>query len=268
MPRKWTIKEENEKRKELEELYIKQGKVIGEIAKILKLAESSVYDRMIRLGIPTDPKRKINYYGSNRDKITLPSFSNELAEFCGIMLGDGHISPFPGQIYVYINPIADADYISYVEQLLEGLFKIKACRYDGKNKATIDLFITSVDLIAYLAEKVGLSVSNKVKEQVGIPSWIYKRDSYKNSFIRGFFDTDGSIYKLKFGVQMSFCNRSFPLLNSTREILLDFGYNPSKISCCNVYLTRKSDLMKYALEIGFGNSKHYKRALKFGVLDN
>lgn len=83
--------------------------------------------------------------------------------------------------------------------------------------------------------------------------------------MRGFFDTDGSIYGFKHfhAVQMSFRNRSFPLLEVTRRILLNLGFQASRISSYSVYLTRREDMRRYVEEIGFGNTKHSTRAARF-----
>ena len=263
MPQRWTIKEENRKREELLDLYVNQNKAIGEIGKILSIGESTVFDRLKRLDIPTFPERKPHYLNKKRGSLVFPDFCENLAEFFGIMLGDGHIGL--GQIWIYINTTTDRKYIPYVENLLEFLFGIKPGHHYRKNDDMVDLFISSVELINYLKEK-GLFVTNKVKYQVDIPSWILNKDSYKKSFLRGFFDTDGSIYNLKFGTQMSFCNKSIPLLLSTRKILLNLGYRPSNVSSYKVYLTRQPDLEKYVNEIGFGNQKHIDRAKNFGII--
>jgi intein/homing endonuclease len=263
MPKRWTIEEENQKRKELIELYIHQNKTIGEISKILRIAQQTVFDRMKRLGIPIIPENKPHYLNKKRDELSFPSFSDKLAEFVGIMLGDGNISS--GQIRISLNSVTDRKYSFYIQRLLKSLFKVSTGVYQRKNQQELDLFISSVDLIDYLREK-GLFITNKVKYQVDVPSWIFNKDSYKKSFLRGFFDTDGSIYLLRYGVQMAFNNRSYPLLSSTKEILLNLGYHPSAISSNKVYLTRKPDLRRYANEIGFGNSNHSERAKKFGII--
>lgn len=263
MPKCWTIEEENQKRKELIKLYVNQNKTIKEIGKILGLAEGTVYDRMLRLGISTAPEKKTHYLNKKRGELNFPDFSEKLAEFAGIMLGDGHISP--GQIWISFNSITDKKYFLYVKKLLKFLFKVDAGYHKRKKENGIDLFISSVDLVNFLREK-GLFVGNKVKHQVDVPSWIFSKESYKKCFLKGFFDTDGSIYKLKFGVQMCFCNRSLPLLHSARKILLDLGYHPSNISGSNLYLTRRQDLFRYKREIGVGNPKHFGRAEKFGII--
>jgi len=263
MARRWTIKEEDEKREEIAELYVKQNKTIAEIGKILIISEKTVFKRMKRLNIPSIPERKLHYLNKKRGELIFPDLSEELAEFFGIMLGDGHLSQ--GQIWIFINNNTDRGYRYYVRNLLKSLFGVEAgCSYRKKEDMK-NLFLSSVDLVEYLKER-GLYATNKVKAQVGTPSWIFTKDSYKKSFLKGFFDTDGSIYQLRFGVQMAFCNRSLPLLQSARRILLDLGYFPSKISAYNLYLTRKSNLYQYAAEIGFGNPKHFRRAKKFGII--
>lgn len=269
MARRWTTKEEIEKRKELSRLYIGKNKTIGEISETLNIAESTVFDRMERLKIPSTPERKIHYLNRKRGALSFPNFSEKLAEFFGIMLGDGHIAFYESvgvyQVCVCINTTTDIEYISYVKNLMEDLFKVSVGCHHRKDKDVVDLFISSVDLLNYLKER-GLYSVNKVRDQAGVPKWIFEKKSYQKSFLRGFFDTDGSIYSLKFGTQMGFCNKSIPLINSTRELLLNLGYHPSIVSSFKVYLTRKPDLYKYSQEIGFGNSKHTKRAKKFGII--
>lgn len=250
MARRWTIEEEGEKLEELREFYINQNKTIGEVGRILGIAESTVFDRLKRLNIKTIPEKKAHYLNKKLSELNFPEFSDDLAEFFGIMLGDGHISL--GQIWVFIHNGTEKEYVPYVKRLLESLFSTKARVSYRRDQDMMNLFISSVDLIRYLKEK-GLFARNKVKEQVKLPSWILTKDSYKKSFLRGFFDSDGSIYKLKFGVQMAFCNKSVPLLESTRRILVDLKYHPSVINSDKIYLTRRTDLYRYQNEVGFGN---------------
>jgi hypothetical protein len=118
MARRWNTKEEKEKRKELKSLYVKQNKTIGEIAKILHICESTVYDRMIRLGIKSLRHKKPGY-NNKRNDITIPNkYSNKLAEFIGIMLGDGHITPT--QVTVTLGT-KEYEYVIYVAGIMKDL---------------------------------------------------------------------------------------------------------------------------------------------------
>lgn len=102
-------------------------------------------------------------------------------------------------------------------------------------------------------------VSNKTKKQVDVPRWIFKKPQYMKACLRGFFDTDGSVYKLKFGNQISLCNTSKPLLRSLQGMLLTLKYKPSSVSGKNLYLTRREDLNRFYLEIGSNNSPKNRR---------
>lgn len=263
MPRKWTGAEEHDKREELIELYVRQNKTIFQIGPILNLSPGAVYDRLVRLGIATRPK-SLGKPSHNARMLDVPAFSAELAEFCGIMLGDGHLGRH--QLSITINIKTDAHYVPYVQSLVESLFQYRPPRTQVKDGSVVDLYLTSTDLMKKL-RNVGLYSSNKVKDQVGIPEWIFAGSEFQKRFVRGFFDTDGSIYLLKHfnAPQMLFKNKSIPLLDGTRQILLDLGFHPSRVSGFSVYLTRRRDIERYVAEIGFGNTKHLERARRFGV---
>lgn len=53
MPRPWTKEEERQKFQELHRLYIKEGKTIGEVDKILGIAEQTVFQRLQLFNIPS-----------------------------------------------------------------------------------------------------------------------------------------------------------------------------------------------------------------------
>lgn len=261
MARRWTTIEENQKRKELYGLYITKNKTILEIAGILGITYSSVYERLLRLNISTCPFRKEKY--RNKKSVQLPPRSDQLAEFIGIMLGDGHRTD--GQLIITINARDDSGYIAYVQELIKRLFNRDAGVLYRKCYNTADVYFGSVEAVAYLAG-LGLTAKNKVKEQIDVPTWIKRNSSYSKKFIRGFFDTDGSVYKMTSNaIQMSFSNRSKPLLDSLRIMLLKLSYHPSKATHV-FYLTRKEDLQRYVSMIGFGNPKHSRRAREFGLL--
>lgn len=256
MANRWTKEEESKYYSELFYLYTKKNKSLREISKILNLSESTVFRRMKRLKIKTTPHLKKNYL-KKRNDIKIPNkYSENLAEFFGIMLGDGHISHF--QIVVSLGN-KEEKYAKHVSLLIKKIFKTKA-KISLRNTGYRDVYLGSVDLTSWLFKK-GL-VSNKVKSQVNVPSWIFSKDEFMKGFLRGFFDTDGSVYKLKYGIQISFCNRSLPILKSLQIMLKRLRYNPSSISLYNLYLTRRKDIERFFGEIEPSNHKHIDRYLK------
>lgn len=257
MARRWTKKEEKEKREELKLLYIKENKSIGEISKILKIGESTVYDRMVRLGVESLRYKKAGF-NNKRNDITIPNkYSDKLAEFIGILLGDGHITPT--QVTVTLGT-KEYEYVKYVAILMKDLFGVKAKILLLKNEHHV-VYIGSMEIVNWLLS-MGLT-HNKVRDQVDIPKWIFSRKSYMKNALRGLWDTDGSIYSLKFGVQMSFTNKSIPLLISVRKLLLNLNFDPSKVGTEKIYLTKRENLIKFFDEVGFNNLKHKVRFLKF-----
>ncbi len=262
MPKPWTKIEKKKYHKELYSLYIIQNKTISEISVILKIAEQTVFDRLKRLKIKTCPELKPGYLRKKTDIILPIKYDQKLAEFFGIMFGDGHVSHFQTQVTLGNK---EEKYVKYVAKLLSECFSTKA-NISIRKKGYFDVYIGSVDITAWLL-KEGL-VHNKVKNQVNAPKWIFRNKNYMKSFLRGFFDTDGSIYLLKYGIQMAFCNRSLPLLFSIQKMLIMLGYKASRVSGYNIYLTKTCDISRFFAEIKPKNSKHITRYKSFLKLRN
>lgn len=169
------------------------------------------------------------------------------------MLGDGHVSHF--QTVVTLGT-KELEYVHYVASLMESLFGVSATilvRQDGYR----DVYIGSVALTTWLRSK-GL-VHNKVASQVDVPSWIFAKTEFITAFLRGFFDTDGSVYGLRHGIQISLTNRSLLLLHSLRSMLITLQYRPSEVGSWRVYLTRRPEIRRFFAEIQPANTKHLRR---------
>jgi hypothetical protein len=63
-------------------------------------------------------------------EIHMPKLTAELAEFTGIMIGDGTVAPY--HIAVTLNSHTDAEYAQWVSNLLNTLFCVPVQRYDKK----------------------------------------------------------------------------------------------------------------------------------------
>lgn len=253
MAKRWSNKEESLRRRELERLYIKQNRSIGEIAKILNLGQSTVYQRLLRLGITPARSRKLRF-NNKRSDISIPKdYSKELSEFIGILLGDGHITPT--QVTVTLGN-KEENYTRHVARLISKLFNIKPKVMKRKGGYHIVYFGSTV-VVRWLVS-MGLAF-NKVKNQVKVPPWVFANNDYMKGFLKGFFDTDGSVYKLRFGVQLAFTNRSLPILESLQHCLTSLGYSPSNISLFRTYLTRKNDVIRFFETIRPANARHQER---------
>lgn len=255
MAKRWIKREEDKYRSELVYLYVKKNKSLREVSRILGILESTIFLRLKRLGVKTQPYLKKNYLKKRTDFEIPNKHSEDLAEFFGIMLGDGHISHF--QVVVSLGN-KEEKYAKHVRSLIHKIFKTRV-KISIRGTGYREVYLGSVDIVSWLL-KQGL-VHNKVKSQVGVPEWIFKKNNFMEGFLRGFFDTDGSIYKLKYGVQVSFCNRSLPILKSLQLMLKKLEYNPSSISLYNLYLTKRVDIKRFFREIKPSNPKHVSRYL-------
>ncbi len=211
-------------------------------------------------------------------QISFPEDSMHLAEFYGVMLGDGNshkVNFYKSRNYkrgVYrIRIVGDANLdksylVHYVKPLIEGLFSIDVLVGRFKNTNAMYLESYSLELVDFL-EKKGFKPGNKIKNKLEIPKWIKDNKKYLISCIRGLYDTDGSVYKLtnQNSHQICFTNVNKVLMNDVRNSLLGLGINCSKISNKDLYITRKSELRKFLKLIGFNNLRHLNRVKMFGL---
>ena len=258
----WTEKEKRVLKRELHNLYVVKNLTINEVGKELGIAPQTVFDRLKKLQIKTCSEKKRGYQNKRTDVYIPQKRTKELAEFFGIMMGDGSLSK--NQVMVTLGSKEDL-YVEYVHNLMLTIFKTKVVTTTRKTGYK-DVYIGSVDLSRWLIGE-GL-VFNKVKSQIGVPKWVLQKDEFMISFLRGFFDTDGSVYKLRYGIQISYTNRSLPLLEATRYMLKKLGYSPSKESIYKVYLTKKTDLERFFKEIKPSHKLRVDRYEKFVSMIN
>lgn len=194
-----------------------------------------------------------------------PRFSECLAEFVGIVLGDGGISDH--QIAITLHRITDKQYGKYISILIKKLFNIQVSVYKSPKFLADDYVISRTGLVNYCVEKLGLRKGNKIKNQVDIPEWIKKNDKFLTSCIRGLVDTDGSIYNHKYSVngkeysykKMDFISLSKPLALSVYNFLKDIGTNPGYYNKKDIKIENVKGLKKYFKVVGTHNPKHLKR---------
>lgn len=204
----------------------------------------------------------------------MPSKNRNLAEAIGIILGDGGITY--DQLKITLNNEVESEYIDYVANLLEEVFKVKPKRYLPKAlKAKVcNVSLTGVNLIKLLSE-LGIVCRNKVRDQVTVPKWITDDQQFKVACLRGLIDTDGGVYYHKriinstvyFNLGLCFSNSSVPLINFVSKALKELGL-ASKIKGAHVYLYRIDEVLEYADKVKFHNQHHIKRLNEFLRLKN
>lgn len=204
----------------------------------------------------------------SRKYIRRPKKSTPLAEFVGILLGDGGITKH--QVTITLNTETDRAYILYTKHQIEKLFGITpSVRKEKKFKAT-NIVISRTELVDYL-KFIGMKIGNKIKQQVDIPDWIKENKKFMLACVRGLVDTDGSVFLHKYTSggkiykykKIDFSSSSKPLLNSVFIFLKKEKLNP-RITKNGKGLRIESieTVKKYMAIVKTSNPKHLKRYLE------
>ncbi len=199
---------------------------------------------------------------SHRKRVLLPTPSVNLAEFFGIMIGDGGINN-PWQANITLNSIKDKRYSEYISDLCKNLFNIYPAIRKRKGTNTMVISLASTTLVDFLVY-MGLRRGNKLKQGLGIPAWIMKVPTFKRACLRGLIDTDGCmfIHKHNFSnkkfqsIGLCFTSASEKLLGQVMEILSGLkisGHISTRKK--DVFLYNKADIARYMRLIGSSNER-------------
>lgn len=201
--------------------------------------------------------------------IQVPKKSEKLAEFFGIIFGDGHLSEY--QVSISTNSMTDSEHALFAQKLIKELFGVEASFKIKKNENVINVVASSKKLVRFL-NKNGMPIGNKIENNLAVPSWVKRKDLYKKAFLRGLFDTDGCVYldvhkiknKIYKHLGLTITSYADNLILDVINLLESFGFTPTnQVTQKSVYLRRQKEIVRYFREIKTSNPKHYNRYIKF-----
>lgn len=237
---------------------------------------------------------QINYSRKDiRRELSLPNkLTEELAEFLGIMVGDGHLhcavgeqingGPLLRSNIVISGNINEKEYHDYVMNLFNRIFNTTfSYKKDNACKAAL-LKAYSKAIVQFLHKICGLPITRK--DDIRIPEIISgSSDNIKCAFIRGLADTDfcltfknktirGHSYPV---IKASF--KSKQLVQDVEFLLNELGFNTSTYYdehrfdkrtlktyiLNNIYLNGEKNLKIWIKKIGFSNPKYHVRIKKW-----
>lgn len=213
-----------------------------------------------------DPE-KYRLLGCNVRKLILkPRFSGNLAEFVGILLGDGCITH--NQLMITLDRTRDKLYAEYVALLIYKIFKEHPRIYFRDTVCIICL--SGLEYVEFFIS-IGLKIGSKVRQQVKIPSWINQHKTWQLATLRGLIDTDGCIYihKHKIGekpyehIGLTFTNYSLPITSWVTAILNSINLNPKNPKAQHVYAYGTLSVTNYLKTVGTSNPKHQQKYDRF-----
>ena len=199
-----------------------------EICESLNLNRAYVIWLLKRSGIQCRGTRK---YSINKEYFKNIDSSNK-AYFLGLLMADGCIKDYRS-VHIALHKQDEHILESFKKELEYNTpLKIKSCNYPNgdRNYNMLNLEINSKDIVSDLA-KYNIVPRKTYKKDLEIPNI-----SYIGSFIRGFFDGDGSVYikevkKWKYlGVNFT---GNLNLLNSLKTILSQYSIKCNKTFLCN-----------------------------------
>ncbi|MDB5265545.1 MAG: hypothetical protein JWM39_258 [Parcubacteria group bacterium] len=197
-------------------------------------------------------------------RIQQPEKSIELAEFIGIMIGDGNISKY--QVKISLHHTNDLEYSRYVSNLIQKLFAIEPHIQKRPTRSVNDLVISRIELVRFL-HSAGLPKGNKTHSQIDIPCWIKENPKFLIACIRGLVDTDGCVFDHSYiskgkrytYKKLDFSSASEPLRKTVYTFFKELGMCPRFSSRNGVRLESKADLKAYFRVISSHNPKHLNR---------
>jgi hypothetical protein len=210
--------------------------------------------------------------------------TKEIAEFLGWHLGDGCISVKGGRYQFTLTGDLIEEYAFYKEVIVPTFNKIfnnylknKAILRSYPSVGVCGIYITNKDFVNYLQNELKLMAGKKLHIQ--LPK--FENKEQMKSFLRGLFDTDGSIYFCRsnfkpknpslynifhYKPKIKLATISKELILGVYEMLqsLDFSprlYSPRKQRnnehmMYAVVLDKAVDVKRWINEIGFQSVKH------------
>ncbi len=201
---------------------------------------------------------------SHRKKVIIPEECELLAEFLGIVFGDGGIH-HNHQFVISLNAIKDRSYSEYVANAVFKLFGIKPYFYHRKKYNTLNLVVSSTSVVEFLIVK-GAVRGNKILQGLSIPEWVLANRKYCRAFVRGLVDTDRCLYihnhvvkgKRYFNLGFCFTSKSSKLILQVSRILRENGFgNSISKGGCDVYMYSAKNIISYLDIIGTSNARIY-----------
>lgn len=203
----------------------------------------------------------------------------KVAEFVGIMLGDGSIGIYKSmsgnvekrqyRTKVTLNSEDEICYANNICKMIEEQFSIRPLVRFRKGEKAMDILIFNKDFLRFLTKDIGLKLSPK-KYSAVIPQR-FMGNGLELDVLRGYFDTDGSVVIANNNgiryprLEMKVCPS--PLQYQIPEILRKHGFRFGVYKIDNdeirIQMNGRNELKKWIAKIGFSNTKHCERANEF-----
>jgi hypothetical protein len=187
-----------------------------------------------------------------------------LAELVGIILGDGsfYLGSGIAELDIAFN-LSEQQYCDYVCKIIFGITGVQPRKKYEKHSKCVHLRVAKKIAVRSLLRMSIVRHGNKIANRVTIPPWVRQNTAFKIACLRGLIDTDGSVHRMSNKdynrPRVSFKNNNSRLLNDARNSLIELEFHPSKIIRNQIFISRKSDIVRFNKVVGFNNLSHKLR---------
>lgn len=194
-------------------------------------------------------------------KATVPIMDENLAEFLGLLAGDGCLT---SKYAIVVSCDATSDK-RYIEDVVAPKFKTLFGLTPNIRKINRNLLqcrIYSKKIFSFLSDQMGFPIGKK-KNKLRIPFFIFENKKFSKAFLRGLFDTDGGFHRHNpFSAKVEFTSYSEMFREDIARCLILLGFKPIKIKM-RVYIMSKAGIKKFFSIIKPNNPKHTYKYEKF-----
>ncbi len=200
--------------------------------------------------------------------------TRDLAEFYGILLGDGCISVYTARKANKINRViridgnlfTDLKYYEYVKKLIKEIIGKDVTIKFRKDCNGIFIVFQKKEFSNFLHYSLKFPYGKKTFAKLEIPE-IFLNDKFLLRFLlRGFFDTDGCIYftknnsKIRNYPIIELSNHNVEFLNCLKHALESLGFKPIFSHYCDsLKLHGKKNLRLWMKQIGSSNIDKFSK---------
>ena len=195
----------------------------------------------------------VELIGKRRNFIKKPELDEDLAEFIGLLSGDGCLT-VNYAVVITCSALVDSHYVEErVSGLFRSLFEVEPKVWRSKNVAKCRVY--SKELHGFISETFNFPVGKK-KGRLKIPSKILNDKCLLAAFLRGVFDTDGSFHRHhKNTAAVEFISKSPEFLSQLKGALQGLGFKASQ-SGKSVYIYDTTHIDRFFEIIQPKNLKH------------
>lgn len=190
--------------------------------------------------------------------------SRKMAEFVGILLGDGSISHGQNRLQVTLNK-NELDYAHYVVGLIYEIFGKNSTIKFRKNENALDIHLFNKETVDFLIREVGMVESPKWNRAI-VPRQ-FRNNRLSRYVLRGYFDTDGSVVITdnngtvypRLEMKVSPSPMKDHIVSMLKKMGFRFGVYTLEKNRVRIQMNGRQQLSKWVREIGTMNPNYSRK---------